>query len=203
MKHSYSINQAPLKPWVAIMKNGSVECGHCTCMAGLGETCSHISAILYWLETAARIHNETTCTSKSNSWLPPSLPAACQEVPYVTMEELEQVAPQRKKAKMDGKIWEVSAKHSPSRQELDDLYSELSKAPDRKPAILSLIPPYCEKFTQSSDHLPDPLQSLYEPGNLQLNYLQLLKKTEHVCKEPITEILVSHAPIKSHEGTSM
>ena len=45
--------------------------------------------------------------------------AACQEVPYVTMEELEQVAPQRKKAKMNGKIWEVSAKHSPSRQELD------------------------------------------------------------------------------------
>ena len=93
-------------------------------MAGLRETCSHISAILYWLETAARIHNETTCTSKSNSWLPPSLPAACQEVPYVTMEELEQVAPdsQRKKAKVDGKIWEVSAKHLPSRQELDDLY---------------------------------------------------------------------------------
>ena len=119
VKHSYSINQAPLKPWVAIRKNGSVECGHCTCMAGLGETYSHISAILYWLETAARIHNETTCTSKSNSWLPPSLPAACQEVPYVTMEELEQVAPQRKKAKMNGKIWEVSAKHSPSRQELD------------------------------------------------------------------------------------
>ena len=52
------------------------------------------------------------------------------------MEELEQVAPQRKKAKMNGKIWEVSAKHSPSRQELDDLYSELSKATDRKPAIL-------------------------------------------------------------------
>ena len=195
VKHSYSINQAPLKPWVAIKKNGSVECGHCTCtcMAGLGETCSHISAILYWLETAVRIHNETTCTSKSNSWLPPSMPTACQEVPYVTMEELEQVAPQRKKAKINpGKIKEVGAKNSPSQQELDDLYKDLSKVTDRKPAILSLIPPYCEQFTQSSDHLPVSLQSLYEPENLQLNYLQLIEKAEHMCREPITGIQVRH-----------
>ena len=64
---------------------------------------------------------------------------------------------------------------------------------DRKPAILSLIPPYCEQFTQSSNHLPVPFQSLYEPENLQLNYLQLHEKAcKNVCREPITEIQVSH-----------
>ena len=121
------------------------------------------------------------------------MPTACQEVPYVIMEELEQIAPQRKKAKMNPKkSWEVDAKHSPSQQDLDDLYKDLSGATDRKPAILSLISPYCEHFTQSSDHLPDPLQSLYEPENLQLNYLQLLEKAEDVCREPITEIQVNH-----------
>ena len=37
--------------------------------------------ILYWLEIAVCMHNETTCTSKSN------LPIACQKVPYVTMDK--------------------------------------------------------------------------------------------------------------------
>ena len=44
---------------------------------------------------------------------------------------------------------------------------------------------YCEQLTQSCNHLPDP-------GNIQLNYLQLLEKAENVCKEPITEIQISH-----------
>ena len=48
-------------------------------MAGLEETCSPISTILYWLETAVRIHNETTC----NPWLPPSMCTAYQEVLHV------------------------------------------------------------------------------------------------------------------------
>ena len=39
------------------------------------------------------------------------------------------------------KSWEVGAKHSPSQQELDDLYKDLSGATDRKPTILSLVPP--------------------------------------------------------------
>ena len=96
VNHSYAINQTPLKPWVAIRKNGMVECGHCDCMASLAETCSHIAAILYWLETAVRLNAKTTCTSKPNSWLPPSMPATCHQVPYVTMEELEQISSHKK-----------------------------------------------------------------------------------------------------------
>lgn len=52
VKHSYSSSKLPLHPWVALRINGTVECGHCTCMVGLAETCSHVAAILYWLETA-------------------------------------------------------------------------------------------------------------------------------------------------------
>lgn len=57
VKHSYTSSKLPLQPWVGIRMNGSVEYGHCTmsCMAGLAETCSHVAAILYWLETAVRI----------------------------------------------------------------------------------------------------------------------------------------------------
>ena len=29
VNHSYAVSQTPLNPWVAIRKNGMVECGHC------------------------------------------------------------------------------------------------------------------------------------------------------------------------------
>ena len=98
VKHSYSASKLPLQPWAAIRKNGTIECGHCTCMAGLAETCSHIAAILYWLETAVRINKNTSCTSKPNGWFPPSLPKACEQIPYVTLEELEKISQRKKKA---------------------------------------------------------------------------------------------------------
>jgi len=52
--HSYAVSSAPLTPWVIIRSSGAVACGHCTCMAGLGETCSHIGALLYLLEYQVR-----------------------------------------------------------------------------------------------------------------------------------------------------
>ena len=36
---------------------------HCTCMAGLAETCSHVGAVLHWVQTAVRVNN-LCCTSK-------------------------------------------------------------------------------------------------------------------------------------------
>ena len=50
VRHSYS-SKEPLKPWILIKSSGSVVCGHCTCMAGQGDTYSHVGAVLYWLET--------------------------------------------------------------------------------------------------------------------------------------------------------
>ena len=190
------MSQTPLKPWVAIRKNGTVECGHCICMAGLAETCSHVAAILHWLETAVRIRDNTSCTSKPNSWLPPSIPTPCQQVPNVTMEELEQIASKRKQntgnIPTSGLSWTEVARHTPTQQELDDFYMDLSKNTGRKPAILSLIPQHSDSFIQSSEHLPHILQSLYEPDYLHLDYLQLLAKVKDVCRQPVTEAQVSH-----------
>ena len=37
----------PLKVWVATKGNREVRCSHCMCMAGLGEACSHVAAVLF------------------------------------------------------------------------------------------------------------------------------------------------------------
>ena len=45
----------PHVPWIAVNSLSTmIETAHCTCMAGLGESCSHIGAILFKIEAAVR-----------------------------------------------------------------------------------------------------------------------------------------------------
>lgn len=65
VKHGYRVSKPPLRPrvmvqlWMVLwcvatsptmgngtIMNGSVVCGHCTCMAGLAETCPHDGAVI-------------------------------------------------------------------------------------------------------------------------------------------------------------
>ena len=66
MCNSYS-SKIPLRPWVIIKSSGSVVCGHCTCKAGQGETCSDVKAVLSWSKTNACVIDRTQCTSQENT----------------------------------------------------------------------------------------------------------------------------------------
>ena len=72
LTHSQSITSPPLKPWIVVEKDGTNETAHCTCMAGLGETSSHIATTLFAIEAAVKILKERTCTSLPCTWLEPS-----------------------------------------------------------------------------------------------------------------------------------
>ena len=52
VKHSQELSAAPLHPWIAAESNGRILCA--SCMAGLGETCSHIAALLLAAEAHAK-----------------------------------------------------------------------------------------------------------------------------------------------------
>ena len=71
VKHSQKLTSPPLKTWVAVKQTGEVISAHCTCMAGLGEACSHVAAILFVLEGNTQIKQQFSCTSLPCSWLPP------------------------------------------------------------------------------------------------------------------------------------
>lgn len=139
-------------------------------MAGLAETCSHVAAILYWLETAIRINVDTSCTSKPNKWLPPSLPSTCKDIPYVTLEELQSISQRQYTADLSSDAWDKVKKQKPSTEDLQQFYSQLNAVENRKPAILSLIPPFNDKFVQSVEHLPSALQGKYSPSNAEKTY---------------------------------
>ena len=63
------LNDKLLSCWIIPQVSGEVCCVHCNCMAGLGEAYSHIAAILYYLETLARIQGTKTCTQEECQWI--------------------------------------------------------------------------------------------------------------------------------------
>ena len=123
------------------------------------------------------------------------MPSACAKMLYLTMEELEKSAP-RRKTKVGGcsaQTWaELVSMQAPIESDLLQLYKDLESAKNRRPALLSLIPGFSNKFPLADDHLPPLLQNLYEPCNLQLDYYQLLAKVEAICSSPLSSHQVSH-----------
>ena len=49
VRHSQNMKDFA-NPWVVLAPNGPVICGHCTCMGGSKETCSHVAAVLYKIQ---------------------------------------------------------------------------------------------------------------------------------------------------------
>ena len=63
------LNENPYLPWVAInLRQTSVVMAHCPSMAGLGESCSQIRALIFKLEAVVRAEftkkacNDVACT---------------------------------------------------------------------------------------------------------------------------------------------
>uniref|UniRef100_A0A224Z0X7 Inhibitor of growth protein 3 n=1 Tax=Rhipicephalus zambeziensis TaxID=60191 RepID=A0A224Z0X7_9ACAR len=110
VNHSQALTTQPLEPWLLIKKDGAVKAAHCTCMAGLGEACSHIGALLFYLEAAANFRDSQACTDKDNAWLPPYLNSVpCLPVSHIDFASViakkrrldEQQAPPPKKKTLD------------------------------------------------------------------------------------------------------
>ncbi len=57
VNHSQRLSEKPLTPWVVAEPNGRIVSDHCTCMAGLGECCSHVASLLWACEAGVRIRD--------------------------------------------------------------------------------------------------------------------------------------------------
>ena len=55
-------------------------------MAGLGETCSCVGALLYWIEYQVQRHTAITSTSKPNEWLQPK---TIKQIPFLRLEDID------------------------------------------------------------------------------------------------------------------
>ncbi|KAK8767266.1 hypothetical protein V5799_005952 [Amblyomma americanum] len=70
VNHSQSLNKQPVDVWVLAESDGHIVSAHCTCMAGNGEACSHVAALLFYVECGVRARQEQSCTDGPNAWLP-------------------------------------------------------------------------------------------------------------------------------------
>ncbi len=197
MRHSQKFSATPLACWIIIDKTGEICCGHCNCMAVLGEVCTHVAAVLFYLEALFRIQGKETCTQQSCKWILPSFSANVQ---YLPIADIDFTSAASKKRKLDDTISnvgetsstletvEVKRKKIPSCEEMDCFYERLSKS-ESKPAILSLINPYTDKYVpvSNSPDFPPPLTALSKPEYESLSYTDLLQ----VCTE--VEIFVTES----------
>ena len=76
----------PLLPWIISECPGKILAGHCNCMAGLGETCSHVASLLWANEAGVRDRDSMTLTQKKAYWV---LPHSMKDVPYAPLCQIK------------------------------------------------------------------------------------------------------------------
>ncbi|XP_057693346.1 uncharacterized protein LOC130916556 [Corythoichthys intestinalis] len=131
-------------------------------MAGLGETCSHVTADMFAVETAVKMKNDTTSTFVACSWLPPS---QNQNIEYAISSDIDFTSPAAKKRKCAGesvKSVTPGKQVLPPPQDYTDFYRKLHSS-GVKPVVLSVLPDYCEEFVPKTVNLdlPKPMSSLF------------------------------------------
>nr|XP_019546064.2 uncharacterized protein LOC109416458 [Aedes albopictus] len=86
--HSMKLRESMLRPWVIINISGGIVAAHCDCIAGSSETCSHVSAVLYFLANlhAQSLNRRETVTDKPAYWRQP--PKRIREDLYKRVEDV-------------------------------------------------------------------------------------------------------------------
>ena len=121
-------------------------------MAGLGETCSHVGALLFAIETAVRIRDSRTVTDDKSYWLPPSL----GKVTGRPIHEIDFTSSRSKKKRLDCCVdgnagtpqrTKQVAKEipGPSESELSKFFSSVFDS-GAKPALLSSMPGFAQHY---------------------------------------------------------
>ena len=87
------MNEKPLTPWVISMEDGKILAAHCDCMAGLGESCTHVASLLWVVAVGVERRESLTVTQKSAYWV---MPPAVRSVAYAPIKEIEFIGKKRK-----------------------------------------------------------------------------------------------------------
>ena len=149
-------------------------------MAGLGEACTHIATVLFYLEAVNRFEEAKTCIQGLCTWNVPTL----KKITHLPIDSAR-----AKKWELDqdleGIVFEevVTVKEG-SGQTVDDFklyYSNISQQ-SAKPSVLSLIAEDSDSYVPKI-HQPEfslSLSTLRKAEYIKLNYLELLQACESV-----------------------
>ncbi|XP_063765902.1 uncharacterized protein LOC134882223 [Eleginops maclovinus] len=174
VNHSQRLNESQLKPWVVVRNDGVVLGAHCNCTAGLGESCSHVSAVLFslWGKNNAR-HEEISCTSKKCKWASPSEDAA-KNVEYLQGKDIIFNHTQQNKKGNSTKGTSAPPSFPPlTAAEQTQFYQNLSQCRTQdgkscRPAVLSVVRGYATSYVPKAVKLEMFLKILFQATPLGL-----------------------------------
>lgn len=135
-----------VKPWVTVKKNGTVVCAHWSFMAGLGEACSHIAAVLFTLQTNT-VNKNISCTLLPCSWLPQTfkmyLILSYQIIDFWTKRKRIDTSDTSTTHvhHLDHLFQKLMYMYIPTKEELDAFFENLSKV-----VILSVTSKFSDPF---------------------------------------------------------
>jgi len=182
VKHSQSVLLPPLKVWVITKQDGEVITAHCTCMAGLGEACSHAAAVLFAAEANALTKSQFSSTSLPCSWLPPTFRSVkiseINAIDFATPQHKRKLSSSDKSASKSKKKYTILP---PTEEQLKRHYSKIAQT-SGKLSLLSLVSGMNQSFLPKyvSGELPKPLTYLYDEEALSLLFSNLLEKCEDI-----------------------
>ncbi|KAK7092303.1 uncharacterized protein [Littorina saxatilis] len=159
--HSQKLNEASLTPWLIASADGSkIESAHCTCTAGVGETCSHVGALAFALESFTQARERTTCTGVSNCWKVPQgikgvLPTPTYNIDFTSAKSkktrLQQfIADDTAVRTIDHTQKAVKQTTPPTAEELSGLFQKLQTNCEKQnlkaPSCVKVSPEFCKMY---------------------------------------------------------
>ncbi|XP_049519692.1 uncharacterized protein LOC125944013 [Dermacentor silvarum] len=137
----------PFEPWLLAKEDGEIVNAHCTCKAGLGEACSHIAALLFYIEVVVRMRDGKACTDEENAWLPPYV----RHLEGKRCSDVDFASARAKKVRMDaGEASRVYRRQGKTvKSTTDEEWSSFLSAchgSRNRPVLLSVHEPYAQDF---------------------------------------------------------
>ena len=187
VRHSQKLNDPCAPVWIIVTKDGTVLSAHCRgCMAGLGECCSHVACVLFYLETHNRIRGKLSSTDMKCSWI---LPAFVKDVPFAEIKDVNFKSAKKLMDTLDQTVEKINSTNfidassaptssprsasSPSTAELNQLFQKLDLVKN-KPVVLSLIHPFSESFLPKSSNV-STIPDLFDQKYVNMDYHELMK----------------------------
>ena len=142
-------------------------------MAGFGEVCSHVGAIMFYLLLTSeycRRNSENACTSQLYSWLLPSL----KDVEFAELSNIDFSVPRKRLSKNKVNVPEQTLrKILPDEDEKQQFYIKLHQTGINS-AILRITPGFCERFIPSVAEIRTALFNFYHEKYEKLLYHELI-----------------------------
>ncbi|XP_070179085.1 uncharacterized protein [Littorina saxatilis] len=152
--HSQRLNEPALSPWIIATSDGNILSAHCTCMAGVGETCTHVGALAFAVDTYTQTKERATCTGVKAYWKVPQGVRGVTPLPAYLINFSSSKAKQTSLSKLvhdENTVAPESHLHkslhqvdAPTVHEVRALFATLNTQGTAN--VLTVLPDYCDIF---------------------------------------------------------